>query len=130
MRMKFSEDFGDARYRIVAYGKDWVQVNEQRLEQAFIVSPQHLHTDWQAGSLAQLQAETLQALLELPAEVFIIASNETNRIPNKAIHQALVASQTGFEIMTIDAACRTYNVLLSESRNVAMAVLFGATTPR
>ena len=126
MRMKFTEDFGDAHYRIVAYEDNWVQVNEQRLEAAFIVSPHHLNSAWQAKSLAQLKPDNLRPLLEQPAEVFIIASNEANRVPNKAIYQALVAHQTGFEIMTIDAACRTYNVLLSESRNVAMAVLFGA----
>lgn len=124
--MKFSEDFGDAHYRIVAYENNWVQVNDQRLENAFIVGPHYLNTTWQAQSLAQLTTDAVQVLLEQPAEVLILASNESSRLPNKATYQALVRNQTGFEIMNIDAACRTYNVLLSESRSITMAVLFGA----
>jgi uncharacterized protein len=35
----------------------------------------------------------------------------------------------GFEVMTTDAACRTFNVLVSESRNVA-AMLIPVQSPK
>ena len=41
-----------------------------------------------------------------------------------ALTRALVQSGVGLEFMDIRAACRTYNILVSEERKVAAALLF------
>ena len=40
--------------------------------------------------------------------------------------EATTGSQGGFKIMDVPAACRTYNILMGENRNVAAALLFDA----
>jgi uncharacterized protein len=54
--------------------------------------------------------------------VFIGTGAEIAHIPNR-LRAELEAAGLGVESMNSPAACRTYNVLLSEGRRVAAAVL-------
>ena len=119
--MKFSEQIDNARYRITGYGQGWVRVNENRIEQSFIMAPQTLILNWPVLSLKDLQPDCLEQVLAIPAEVIIIGSGQRQQLPSPAIWKKLVQHGVGFEIMTTDAACRTYNVLLSEARPVVGA---------
>lgn len=75
----------------------------------------HLFPDWPALSFKDLQPEHLEQVLTIPAEVIIIGRPNVSNFPPLPSGK-LVQHGVGFEIMTTDAACRTYNVLLSEAR--------------
>jgi uncharacterized protein len=64
-------------------------------------------------------------LLELAEDVdviFIGTGPETAHIP-AGLRRTLEDAEIGVEVMSSPAACRTYNVLLSEGRRVAVAAL-------
>lgn len=119
--LKFTEDMGNARYRITRYGQGWIQVNEERLESSFLLGPQTLVTDWEPQTIQELTASDLEQLFAIQAEVIIIGSGIKQQFPPAETWRALVQNGTGFEVMTTEAACRTYNVLLSEARRIAAA---------
>lgn len=121
--MKFSEDAATGIYRLHSYGTGWIKVNEQRLERGFIISHNTLISDWEPLRYADLKPEHLTAAFDLSAEVILIGTGRQQQLPGADIYRALVQSQSGFEFMATDAACRTYNVLLAESRDV-VAILF------
>lgn len=54
--------------------------------------------------------------------LFIGTGAEIAYIPAE-LREALDEAGLGFEVMNSPAACRTYNVLLSEGRRIALAVL-------
>ena len=66
----------------------------------------------------------LEPLLKAQANVILIGTGKTQQFPSAAIWQKLVANGVGFEVMTTDSACRTYNVLLGDARKVAAAFFF------
>nr|MBP6655913.1 hypothetical protein [Propionivibrio sp.] len=53
-----------------------------------------------------------------------LATGDQLRFPPTELLRPLIEAQKGIEVMDIKAACRTYNVLVSESRKVAAALLF------
>lgn len=64
-------------------------------------------------------------LLDLAEDVdviFIGTGAETAHIP-KGLRHVLEDADIGIEVMSSPTACRTYNVLLSEGRRVALAAL-------
>ncbi|CUH81502.1 hypothetical protein TRM7557_03456 [Tritonibacter multivorans] len=67
-------------------------------------------------------AETLLALAGQVDVLFIGTGAEIAHIPAD-LRSALEAAGLGVEIMNSPAACRTYNVLLSEGRRIALAAL-------
>lgn len=120
--MQFSEDKPQATYTIQGYDEGWVQIQNQRLSQPFIISAQTLIDDWKVESFVQLTAEQLKPLFALKSEVILIGCGHTASLASAEVYRALVEHGIGFEIMTTDAACRTYTILLSEERAVTAAL--------
>lgn len=120
--MQFSEDKPQATYTIQGYDEGWVQIQNRRLSRPFIISAQTLIDDWAVGSFAQLTAEQLKPLFALKSEVILIGCGNTASLASAEVYRALVEHGIGFEIMTTDAACRTYTILLSEERAVTAAL--------
>lgn len=67
-------------------------------------------------------AETLLAVAGEVDVLFVGTGSDIAHIP-AALRTALEEAGIGVEVMTSPSACRTYNVLLSEGRRVALAVL-------
>lgn len=121
--MKFSEDSAAGIYRLHSYGQGWIQVNERRLERGFILSTDQLISDWEPETFTDLRPGHLDAVFALKAELILIGTGGQQQLPAADIYRTLIHSQTGFELMATAAACRTYNVLVAESRRVAV-ILF------
>ncbi len=58
-----------------------------------------------------------------PPELVVFGSGDTLRRPPKAVREAFLESRIGLETAPTDAACRLYNVLLGEGRDVTLALL-------
>ena len=65
------------------------------------------------------------ALLDLKPELVVFGSGAVFRFPERRIMAAFANARIGFEVMDTPAACRTYNVLMSEGRQIAAALLIG-----
>jgi uncharacterized protein len=55
--------------------------------------------------------------------VVIFGSGGRIRFPQPALIAPLIARNIGLETMDLQAACRTYNVLMAEGRKVVAALL-------
>ncbi|MEM1003978.1 MAG: Mth938-like domain-containing protein [Pseudomonadota bacterium] len=67
-------------------------------------------------------ADPLLALADQIDVLFIGTGSEVAHIPS-GLRQVLEAAGLGVEVMNSPAACRTYNVLLSEGRRIALALI-------
>jgi uncharacterized protein len=105
------------------YGPGYVAVNGQRHERSLIVLPERLVVDWTATSFEALAPEDLAAVAGLAPEIVLLGTGATLRFPSPELTRALVEAGIGLEVMDIQAACRTYNILVAESRRVAAALL-------
>ena len=145
--MQVNHDYDVNIYRIKSYGKGEIEVvlplkdipapsteNEEFGEQhkvlpietitnSAIVMPDKLIKDWPLESVADLNKEHVQQLLDLKPEVVIIGTGEKLIWPNRALLAPLINANIGYEIMDSAAACRTYNILSHEGRDVAAALM-------
>jgi len=123
--MKLQPDKSDTQ-SITGYGPGWVGVNGEKIIRSVIVSSKGDRIDWSAGRFEDLGPEHFAQLARLDAEVVIFGSGSRIRFPNAAWLQPLLARRVGIETMDTAAACRTYNILAQEGRNVAAALLLEA----
>jgi uncharacterized protein len=56
-------------------------------------------------------------------ELLILGTGRRQRFPRAELLAPLAEAGIGWEVMDTGAACRTYNILMSEGRNVAAALL-------
>ena len=88
-----------------------------------IVTRDRVIADWRPAAPDRLAIEDFAALLETPPEVLLLGTGASQRLPPPELYAAFAARGIGLEAMDNRAACRTYNLLLSEYRNVAVAIL-------
>jgi uncharacterized protein len=104
------------------YGAGYVAVNRVRYEKCVVVSPQAV-SEWSASAFDALTAADFAFIAEMKPEIVILGTGATQRFPGPELARALASSGAGVEIMDTRAACRTYNILASESRKVVAAIL-------
>jgi uncharacterized protein len=107
-----------------AYGESHVAVNGRRIGSSVIVLPERIVEDWGATSFEALTSAHLAALVGLECEVVLLGTGRRLRFPRPELMRPLARAGVGIEVMDFRAACRTYNILASEGRRVAAALLF------
>ena len=107
-----------------AYGDGFVTVNHEKYEKNLIVTPEQIHEAWTAALPDALSAEDLQPLLTLGAEVVLLGTGKRLRFPPGPLLRPFAPAGIGLEVMDLQAACRTYNILAAEGRKVAAALIF------
>ena len=95
-----------------------VLVNERALTRSCVVSPDTLVEDWPVWDASAMQPADLEPLLALRPELVLLGTGERQIFPSAAVLAACLGRGIGFEVMTNDAAARTYTVLAAEGRRV------------
>lgn len=102
---------------IDGYGPGFFRVGGQVMEGAICVTAMGA-TPWGGYE----DAATLMALADEIDVIFVGTGADIAHIP-ATLRTALEEAGLGVETMNSPAACRTYNVLLSEGRRVAVALM-------
>jgi len=98
-------------------------VNAQRHAANMIVLPDRV-LPWNVAGFEALAAPDFEVFLALDLEVLLLGTGARQRFPHPRLTQALARRRVGVEAMDLQAACRTYNILMAEERRVAAALLF------
>jgi uncharacterized protein len=119
--LKLQPDQSDVQ-TISGYGPGWVGVGQEKITHNVILGSRGERLPW-AGSFEELEPGHFAMLAELGVEVAIFGSGKSLRFPRPAWLAPLAAARIGLETMDTAAACRTYNILAQEGREVAVALL-------
>jgi uncharacterized protein len=122
-RMKLSLDVPARTHVIRAYAPGELRVGEAVCRSNVILTATRLIEGWRPGAIDDLQAADLDPVLALQPEVILIGTGARQQFPDRAVLAALYAARIGFEVMDTRAACRTFNVLVAEGREVAAALI-------
>lgn len=106
---------------------DTVSINGVAYRSSIVVPWQGQVAPWAEGGFDTLRADHFEQLVTLRPELVIFGSGARLRFPPTALWRALIDQRIGFETMDTAAACRTYNVLVSEGRRAVTALLLGTT---
>ena len=80
---------------------------------------------WPVTTPSDLQPAHFEQVLALRPELVIFGSGERLRFVHPGLYRCLIDARIGVETMDTAAACRTYNVLVSEGRPAVAALLLG-----
>jgi len=108
---------------ITGYGEGYVMVNGERRASSVVVLPDRVE-QWSAATFDALTLEDFAFLKNLGAEIVLLGTGARQRFPHPRLTAALAQAGIGLEVMDVQAACRTYNILVAEERKVAAALLF------
>lgn len=125
--MQLTEHRPGDHYFIRSVSAHQIIIGEQTHTKSLIVGAHLLNTDWPVASVDELTHETIEPLLAHQPEVVILGVGSEQRFPPTDVYRAFLAQQVGLECMTLQAASRTFNVLMSENRRALLALILPAS---
>lgn len=126
--MKLHLTQADDQYLITAFDDGLVKINLQTYTNSLILMPNILIDDWLSATpmphaLKALTVENIATIAQLNPEVVLLGTGKTHQFMHPKMVAALTQMNIAVEFMSTAAACRTYNILMSEGRNVAAALI-------
>ena len=121
--MKLSIDYNSAKYSINGYKNGQISINNEPYTCNLVVTPEKLLVDWEPDSIEQITESHIHGLIELEPEIIILGTGSKLTFPDTALMALAMQQGIGFEVMDTGSACRTFNVLSAEDRNVIAALM-------
>lgn len=125
--MKFTEEINPDSFFINAHSDDSISVNGEVYRDSLIILPEEIIPGWEVNNFAQLELNKLDVIDTGNVDVIILSTGKVHRMPDMRIMSHYLEQGTGCEVMSTAAACRTYNLLMSEGRRVAGCFIIEAS---
>jgi uncharacterized protein len=122
--MKLHLDPVGSLYLFTAHGSSHVDINNRRFEDNVALLPQRIVERWTTARFENLVEADFAILARLGADVLLLGTGNRLRFPSGKLLRPIAEAGVGLEVMDLAAACRTYNILAAEGRQVAAALLF------
>lgn len=108
---------------ITAYDAEHIAVNGRRMTRSFLLTPHQLIENWPPDSFDRLTEADIGLVAELGCPIVLLGTGSRQYFPHPALLRGLIEKRVGVEIMDSAAACRTFNILMAEGRDVAAALI-------
>lgn len=118
--MLLSEEEMTTPYQIKSYAPGKIVVNEITYTNSILISTQTLITDWRPQVISELNIGDFEFLINQTLEIFLLGTGKQQVFPPAKL---LAQCPIGYEIMSTSAACRTFNLLANEGRNVIAGLM-------
>ena len=100
-----------------------VTVGDRPVTTSFLLMRDRLIEHWPVTSTTELAPEAIATIIALAPDVVILGTGERQSFPPPKLMAEFLTRGIGIEVMDNRAAARTYNVLVSEGRNVLAAFI-------
>jgi uncharacterized protein len=124
--LKLQSDPHSGANTITGYGDGYIEINKIPYSHAVLLSSDGEILEWDVKSFEELSSSDFAQMASLKPELIIIGTGKRQRFPRPELLKHLIEAKLGFEIMDSQAACRTYNILVGEGRQVLLALIVEA----
>ncbi len=123
MKSQLSLDPRGPHHFIRSVSEAGIRVDDTLYERALAIAPDTIIDDWPPQDLETLAADHFEPLFALDPEVVLLGTGAEQAFLHPSRLAPFYQRGIGVEVMTTAAACRTFNVLVSEERRVVAALL-------
>lgn len=108
---------------IRSFQQGLLRLADREISLPVILSATDVITDWSPPAVADLSIDDLSWVLEQRPELLLLGTGHRLSFPAPQLGVEIMRAGIGFEVMDTRAACRTFNVLVNEGRDVLAALL-------
>ena len=121
--MRFTQDLTSSVNVVRGYAPRELRVNEDSYVTTVILGASVVRTESAILSVADLRDEHVTHILTLEPELVLLGTGTRQEFPPPSFGAQFLTAGIGFEVMDTGAACRTFNVLVSEQRRVVALLI-------
>lgn len=105
------------------YGPSSVTIYNKEYRSTIMVTNDGVF-DFMLDNIKDISLDSLKEALDFKPDLIIFGSGDKVVYPDFKVLEQLNRQGIGFEVMPIQALCRTYNYLISENRRVVCILFF------
>jgi len=108
---------------VTGTGPGWVRIGADDYRESVVLTADSVMPGFAPNGFDALTDADFERLLQTSPEIVLLGTGATQRFPHPRLTAPLHRAQVGVEVMDTRAACRTYNILVAEGRNVTAALI-------
>ena len=121
--MDLSLDYPGNHLFVRGIGEQGIRIGDEWFTRSFLLSLDKVVADWPPQSLDQFNEAHIKPIVELQPEVVLFGTGPRHAFLSHELTYRFYQNSLGLEMMTTEAACRTFNVLAAEGRKVVAALM-------
>ena len=121
--MHFAKEDCNSELLVRACDDGRITVGQQLYQRSLILTPERVIPDWRPRHNEDLTEQDFVPILSMQPEILLLGTGSRLCFPAAELSASILAARVGLEVMDTAAACRTFNILLSENRKVVAALL-------
>jgi uncharacterized protein len=121
--MRLHVDTNPNANTITAYGPGYLDINKVRHDYAVTFGSTGEVERWPVTSVEDIDADALAQAAKDAPEVLLLGTGARQRFLTGPLMKPLMKAGIGVEVMTTQAAARTFNILVAEGRRVRIALI-------
>jgi uncharacterized protein len=109
---------------INGYGLEGFKVNDRLIKNSIILTPNQI-VEVKINSIEDFFEQNLKNIFNIDPEILLIGTGDYHQIISSHLKDKIktIYPQISIDEMTTGSACRTYNILMMEDRNVAVFLI-------
>lgn len=120
--MKFTQDPSSA-VTIRAVDRGSIKIGDTIHSNHLVLHAHGIGPEWPVSTVNDLHFSDFADHIDEKTEIVLLGTGWQTVVPPREIVFAMARQGCGFEFMETPAACRTFNILASEDRNVSAFLL-------
>lgn len=113
---------GDYNF-VRATGPKGIRIGTTNYRDSLLISADHLDSTWPPRTVAGLRLSHLESLFDLKPEVALLGTGKAQEFLPRELQLEVYRLGITLEVMDTAAACRTFNLLVSDGRKVAAGLM-------
>jgi len=108
---------------VTGTGPGWVRIGADEYRESVVLTADSVTPGFAPNGFDSLTDADFERLLHTSPEIVLLGTGSAQRFPHPRLTAPLHRAQVGVEVMDTRAACRTFNILVAEGRNVTAALI-------
>lgn len=122
--MKLHSTVNQFYQTVTAYDVKQVKINDIPYSTSLIVTPMTAPVACAITNYNDFNQSHIDQIMATSPDVVILGTGQQQHFLPSTIMSGFLQQHVGIEMMSNDAACRTYNILMSEGRKVTLCLIF------
>lgn len=107
-----------SKFAITSYSPEQLVIGGQTFQDSLVLTPTQIICPWGPSQGHELSLAHWETLPLEDVELIVLGYHAGSLMIPMDVRRFLMAKRIGLESMNLGAACRTYNVLLTEDRKI------------
>lgn len=116
--MQINDEIIESKYIIQSCSKEGIVVDKKLYKSTLFITSDKIISPWIVPDIKSLKEKHLLDIIKMKPKVLIIGSGVKHFYLDNRLVFFLYSKKIGCEVMQTDAACRTYNLLSMDNREV------------